>query len=42
MGLSLYRQFLFAKAGPLGAEVDVKYDPNDHTRVALDIYEPRK
>lgn len=25
-----------------GAEVDVKYDPNDHTRVALDIYEPRK
>jgi hypothetical protein len=25
-----------------GAEVNVKYDPNDHTRVALDIYEQRK
>jgi hypothetical protein len=25
-----------------GAELDVKYDPQDHTRVALDIYERRK
>ena len=25
-----------------GAELPVKYDPNDHTRVALDIYEKRK
>ncbi|HXH41443.1 MAG TPA: hypothetical protein VNN08_22640 [Thermoanaerobaculia bacterium] len=25
-----------------GAELYVKYDPQDHTRVALDIYEQRK
>jgi hypothetical protein len=25
-----------------GAELAVKYDPNDHTRVALDIYEKRR
>jgi hypothetical protein len=25
-----------------GAELSVKYDPGDHTRVALDIYERRK
>lgn len=25
-----------------GADLPVKYDPNDHTRVALDIYRDRK